>query len=375
MLAYLGQPTEKANEDLALAYFRKTFGEAFTRQKEASQSDGYVAGSFVLELKGKTNNWLDGLFQGLAYRNRGLDFSQIVVAAKNFLAIWRVDDIPEKIREELAAEHGAPNSLGRQYAKKYSSKKSDLLKAAVWNGGDLFTPLFLSQPDVVVGKFALFEKTLREGRKVRQKITVRSFTTLLAEMKSFFDPDQPIKAVRAFYSMLYAWNEVSTVNISQKAFDQATLGGELITDLIPGKRQQFKEFVESRCVTVDDQNSYDDYFARYDEALDTVDKGFRIKHGIFFTDLDLSRFVMWFVRQHIPELGKHYLVIDPACGSGNLVTNWRSPLELRHKVVSEIEPELLFAIEQRMKGELLAQRKIHCCPQGVRKSRAQLSRL
>jgi hypothetical protein len=104
LLSYLCQPTEKANEDLALGYFRKIFGEAFTRQKEAKQSDGYVAGCFVLELKGKANNWLTGLFQGLAYKNRELDFGQVVVAAKSFLAIWRVEDIPEKIREELAAE-------------------------------------------------------------------------------------------------------------------------------------------------------------------------------------------------------------------------------------------------------------------------------
>ena len=48
---------------------------------------------------------------------------------------------------------------------------------------------------------------------------------------------------------------------------------------------------------------------------------------------------------------EHLLIIDPACGSGNLVTNWRSPLELRHKVVSEIEPELLYAVEKRMKGD------------------------
>ena len=351
LLAYLCQPTEKANEDLALTYFRKIYGEAFTRQKEAKQSDGYVPGSFVLELKAETNNWLSGLFQGLAYKNRGLDFAQIVVAARNFLAIWRVEDIPQKIREELAAELDAPNSIGRQYAKKYSSKKNDLLKLAVWNGADLFTPLFLTQSDVVLSKIALFEKTLREGQKVRQKITVKSFTTHLKEMKSFFDQNQPIKAVRAFYSMLYAWAETSTVSISHKALDQAALGGEIITDLIPGKRLHFKEFVESRYIATDVHNNYDEYFARYDEALDAVDKGFRIKHGIFFTDLDLSRFVMCLVRQRIPELGKNYLVIDPACGSGNLVTNWRSPLELRHKVVSEIEPELLFAVEQRMKGD------------------------
>jgi hypothetical protein len=61
MLAYLSRPNEKANEDLALSYFRKTSGDAFTRQKEANKADGYVLGSFVLELKGKTNDWLDGL--------------------------------------------------------------------------------------------------------------------------------------------------------------------------------------------------------------------------------------------------------------------------------------------------------------------------
>jgi len=60
---------------------------------------------------------------------------------------------------------------------------------------------------------------------------------------------------------------------------------------------------------------------------------------------------MWLIKQRIPDLGRNYLVIDPACGSGNLVTNWRSPLELRHKVVSEIEPELLYAVEQRMKSD------------------------
>jgi hypothetical protein len=351
LLAYLNQPTEKANEDLALVYFRKVFGEAFTRQKDAKQADGYVPGLFVLEVKGQTNNWLSGLFQGLAYKNRDLHFSQIVVAARNFLAVWQVEDLPLKIREEVMGEARAPNSVGRLYATKYARRKNELLKLAVWNGSDLFTPLFLSQSDLVAGKLSQFEKTLKEGRKVRQKITIRNFPTMLKEMTQYFDLEQPIKTVRAFYSMLYAWSESSIVNISRKAADQATIGGELVTDLVPGKRLQFKEFVESRFVAADGEDGYDDYFARFDEALDAADKDFRIQHGIFFTDLDLSRFVMWFVRQHIPELGKNYLVIDPACGSGNLVTNWRSPLELRHKVVSEIEPDLLFAVEKRMKGD------------------------
>ena len=351
LLSYLNQPAEKANEDLALAYFRKAFGETFTRQKDAKQSDGYVPGLFVLELKGNSADWLSGLFQGLAYKNRDLDFSQIVVAARNFLALWRVHDLPEDIREEVAHAPGAPSSVGRKFAMKLASKKNTLLKLTAWNGTNLFTPLFQAQTDIVANEISSFEKTLKEGRKVRQRITVHNFPTLLKEMKPFFDPKQPIKAVRAFYSMLPAWSDTSIVHITQKASDQVTLGGEVVTDLVPGRRFQFKEFVENRCISADDENVYDDYFARFDEALDAVDKDFRIQHGIFFTDLDLSRFVMWLVRQHVPELGKNYMVIDPACGSGNLVTNWRSPLELRHKVVSEIEPELLFAVEKRMKGD------------------------
>ena len=351
LLKYLSEPAEKANEDLALAYFRKAFGDEFTRQQEAQQADGYVPGSFVLELKGKTNDWLSGLFQGVAYRNRGLDFSQVVVATKEFLAIWRIDYLPEDIIGEISQEKGAPSRIGRNYARKYAKKKNELLKTAVWNGAALLTPLMGTQPDIICKCIAAFEMTLKEGRKVRQQITVRNFTTVIKEMKAFFDPNQPIKVVRAFYSMIYSWSETATISISLKRHDQATLGGEPITALVPSKREQFKEFVERQFIIPDENGGYDEYFARFDEALDAADEEFRVRHGIFFTDLDLSRFGIWFAKNHIEDLGRNYLVVDPACGSGNLVTNWRSPLELRHKVVSEIEPELLFAVERRMKGD------------------------
>src|SRR5438552_4190697 len=113
LLAYLSRPEEKANEDQALAYFRKVFGAAFTRQQEARRADGYVPGHFVLELKGKTSDWLSGLFQGLAYRNTELDFSQIIVAAKGFLAIWQVEELPEALRDEVLSASGAPSTIGR----------------------------------------------------------------------------------------------------------------------------------------------------------------------------------------------------------------------------------------------------------------------
>jgi len=68
-------------------------------------------------LKGRSGDWLNGLFQGLAYKNKGLDFSQIVVAANTFLAVWRVDQFDESLREEVAATKGAPITVGAIFAK------------------------------------------------------------------------------------------------------------------------------------------------------------------------------------------------------------------------------------------------------------------
>ncbi len=313
-----------------------------------------MPGLYVLELKGKTVDWLSGFFQALAYKNRGLDFSLIVVAAKDFLALWRIEDLDATLKEEVWLSTGAPNITGAKFSKKYKNKRNEILKRSTWNAMELAGTLFLAQPELIVEKIKSFEKALREGRKVRQRVTPKNFTAVLKEMKDFFEPQ--LKAVRAFYSMVYSWNDGSTLQLSEKNNDQATLGGETITNLVPAKRLKFKEYVEGRCISLAANENVDDFFAHYDEALDAVDKDFRIKHGIFFTDRDLSKFVMWLVKHwlanhDILDLGKNYLVVDPASGSGNLVTNWRSPLQLRHKVVSELEPELLFAVERRMKGD------------------------
>ncbi|MGA7218348.1 MAG: hypothetical protein WBX38_08545, partial [Candidatus Sulfotelmatobacter sp.] len=325
--------------------------------------DGYVPGSFVLELKGCVNDWLRGFFQGLAYKNQGLDFSQIIVAARGFLAIWRVNDLDEALREEVLHAHGAPHDIGVTFARKHKGEARNILKGAIWNGGmELSGALFLQHTELATEQLRSFEKTIREGRKVRLRITPRNFVAVLKEMKDFFDPTQPVKTARAFCNMVYGWNDGATVKLSEKNEDQATIGGETITDLVPSKRRLFKDYVENRFIYLNDGEHTDDFFARYDEALDAVDKQFRIKNGIFFTDRDLSKFVMWLVKQHVPNLGRNYLVLDPACGSGNLVTNWRSPLELRHKVVSEIEPELLFAVERRMQGDHWHQGKFTVVP-------------
>ena len=72
------------------------------------------------------------------------------------------------------------------------------------------------------------------------------------------------------------------------------------------------------------------------------------QHGIFFTDINLSRFALWYVHEKIEaKLDDKYIIFDPAGGSGNLVTSWRG--RIRHKIISELQPDLLKTIERRMK--------------------------
>lgn len=348
LLRYLCHPYEKANEDLAIGYFRSLFPD-FTRQSDASRSDGYVCGHFVLELKSNSSDWYSGLLQGLAY-SKQLDFSLIVVAAEGFLGIWRVEDIPEEIREALIKKESAPNKIGKEFARIFKHLKTKILKKAIWSDDQLHG-LFVTNKMLALDKIKSFEKTLLACKKIREKITTKNFTKILKRMIEFFDKNHPIKTVSGFYGMIYSWDKSSIVMLSNKNSTRATLNGEQINNLVPDMRFKFKTFVENFYVFLEANENMDDFFAQYDKALDVVDNKFRIQNGIFFTDLDLSKFTMWIVKNSIPDLGKNYIVIDPACGSGNLVTNWKSPLELRHKIVSEIEPELLFAVEKRMQGD------------------------
>ena len=351
LLTYLLSSRERANEDLALGYFRDLFGDDFQRQGDAGRADGYVAGSFVLELKTKQSDWLAGLIQGLAYQNCDLDFAQVVVAADRLLCVWRVADLPEDLRAHALNHPGPPHSTGTALARLFSDRALEIRNTALWDGKALFEPLFASDEELLTAKLEEFKQHLVEGEKQRIALRPTDIRSALREMKSFFDPDEPLKAVRAFYTMLYGWSRTSTVSLSRRANDSVTVGGESVTGLIPGRRIAFKDFVEARYVGTESLASIDEFFAAYDTAVDAVDPAYRRKHGMYFTDLGLSRFVMWIARDHIPEIGQNYLVIDPACGSGNLVTNWRSPLDIRHKVVSEIDPELLFAVEARLRGD------------------------
>ena len=354
LVQFLSAPAEKPNEYLILGFFKEIFGDKWIRQTEAANADGYVVGNFLLELKSDSNDWLAGLLQGLAY-GKELDFMKVVVAAHEFLAVWFVTDIPDDILSAVATSKGAPNVIGKQLAKKFKSRKNEIMNLATYRLDPTFLPskgaLWSQDPSIFKDSIDQFKEVLKSGSRKRQRITLKNFTSILKSMRPFFDDDKPLLAVHAFYDIIFSWDENSKAQISPKKPDTVTVGGDSVTGLKPDQREEFKRFVENRYVSDDKISSKDVFFAHFDEALDAVDREFRIKHGIFFTNLDLSRFAMWFVKRELGDIGSNYLVIDPACGSGNLVTNWRSPLELRHKVVSEIEPELLFAVEKRMKGD------------------------
>jgi hypothetical protein len=350
---YILNHREQAHRDLAITFMRSVF-KGLKTQTDAAMADGYLAGNFVLELKGKKADWFEGLIEGIS-RQDELDFQITAVACHQTLGAWNLGDLPSAFVKKCIKRNGkAPSTFAKCLARELSDQKEEC-----WNSALFKTDQIQDIQAAEVG-VANFCQALKSGKPVRSKVTTKNFVQSIKALLPFFDT--PLLAVRAFYTMIYSWDDKCTVLLSEKWRDSANVGSETIRGLIPRNRNEFKQYVESHFISLGENESTDDFFAQFDKCLDAADPAFRKENGVFFTDLDLSKFAMWFVKQYVPSLGKNYLVVDPACGSGNLVTNWRSPLELRHKVVSEIEPELLYAVEQRMKGDRWHQGKYTVVP-------------
>lgn len=349
---YILNTREQAHRDLAITFMRSMF-KGLKTQTDAAMADGYVQGKFVFELKGKKGDWFEGLIEGLCRKN-DLNFQFVAVACNSTLGIWSIDDLPKDFLKKTTLRGEAPSTFAKRMARELNDQKEQVWDLAIYrtNGA--------SGADVAELEVERFCEVLRTGKSAKIKVTTRNFVDTIRGLLPFFET--PLLAVRAFYTMIYSWDDSCRVLLSEKWRDSANVGSETIRGLIPKGRAEFKKFVEERQISISEDESIDDFFAQFDKCLDAADPKFRKENGVFFTDLDLSKFAMWFVKQYVPNLGKNYLVVDPACGSGNLVTNWRSPLELRHKVVSEIEPELLYAVEQRMKSDRWHQGKYTVVP-------------
>ena len=348
---YLLSPESEAAKRNAIdSYFKKLFPKEYKVETDAERADIYIVGKLVVELKSKKNDWLSGFFQALHYAKRGLSFNSICVISNGFLGFWRIPEIPEFARKlaNESDEKVASSKMGLINAGKIKnqSERNAILKSASCqiNGDDT---LFI---DVLLSDFDTLLHNLDESR-----IQIRyNFINAIEYLKKFYN--NPIDAVHCFYSMVGFWDSSSLIVEKDDDDNDVQIMSRLarrISEQIkiePRFKADFKKFVESHYIYTNDSEGFtaDYYFSRFDEVLSRIMPEYVEQHGIYFTDINLSRFALWYVHEKIEaKLDDKYIIFDPAGGSGNLVTSWRG--RIKHKIISELQPDLLKTIERRMK--------------------------
>jgi hypothetical protein len=88
--------TSSKNEDskrhLVYDFFKEAFkGKKISFESDASRSDIYIEGQLVIELKGTFLDFIDGFYQALHYKKKGLAFSAICVITEQFIGLWKVN--------------------------------------------------------------------------------------------------------------------------------------------------------------------------------------------------------------------------------------------------------------------------------------------
>ncbi|MGS2716684.1 hypothetical protein ACVBE9_00790 [Eionea flava] len=348
--------TSKGNEDANAhfvdSFFKDIFGNKFKKESEAEGADIYIEGQLVVELKTHQNDWVSGLYQAQHYSKKGLSFTNICVITHEFIGLWRTDKLPDFFKElsKGADPRKAPNFIGKQLAKKTKKAQqqqllnSSLLLLSGFNDG-----LFQEQKADIRQLLHI----LKNLDSARLQVNPRNFIDVIYLMERFFDT--PMKAIHAFYDICGYWDVTSSVIFVGDTNELQVLGRNRSSTSIPievAKRHQngFKEFIEERYVFTNEGSglTHDYYFSRFDEVISKLDAEYAKQHGIFFTSDYLSKFTSWFVHENFEkELSDNYIVFDPAGGSGNLVSSWRG--NLKHKVISELQPDLLRTIERRLK--------------------------
>lgn len=352
---------ESSKSHFAKQYFDQLFKGQVTNEALAGGADIYIAGRLVVELKNKQQDWLAGFYQALHYGKRGLSYNSVCVIAHRFIGLWRLEAIPSKAME-IARQAGpilAPNEAGVDNARKTNKAlQRDILLAASYR----FDNLGDAGDDFAQGTthaaFAL-TKHLRNLETGRIQINPNNFISVIEEMKQFFE--HPIDAVHTFYDMVGFWDVTSTVP-GPKGSQPTRLnivaenGGRQSEDFTiePAHQPGFRNFVGQRYLFTNERSGLtaDYYFSRFDEVISKIDPEYTKQHGIFFTDHGLSKFALWFVRHYLEfKLSDDYVVFDAAAGSGNLVGSWRG--HLKHKIISELQSDLLRIIDRRLSADPL----------------------
>lgn len=357
---YLRSPdNEDAKRPLIYPLFKKLFPDKFKIESNAKNADVYVEGQLIVECKTDASQWLEGFYQALHYHKKfGLTYSTIIVVAHKFVAIWKLNKLPEFaiVLERTASTELAPNVIGKDNAKKTSAANKMEIKnsAFYWlEPKDLTGDIFAGAKNLTTESFEIL-KILNNLDSDRIQINTHNFINTIDKMKTFFE--LPIDAVHAFFTIIAYWDITSTI-AENEGGELRVVGfkGNRMSDaiLVPHKHvKDFKKFVETQYIFTNEGSglTVDYYFSRFDEVLAKIDPEYVKQHGIFFTDGNLSKFALWFAKYRFTgNINENYVVFDPAGGSGNLVSSWRG--KLKHKIVSELQPDLLRTIERRMKAD------------------------
>ncbi len=353
---------EDAKRPLLFPLFKKLFKDKFKTESDANNADIYIEGTLIVEAKSKFADWLAGFYQALHYQKKfGLAYSTIVVIAHKFVGIWKVDKIPEfsVIQAHSSDANIAPNKIGKQNARKTTnqSKKEIQNSAIYWLEPKNLDLNFFTEKEKGAKslEYEIHEilNVLRNINSDRIQINTHNFIHSIEYFKKFFD--NPINAVHCFYSIVAYWDITSTIatNEYSQTFQVVGFKGQRLSEPVEINPKHFadlKKYIETHYIFTNEGSGLtaDYYFGRFDEALAAIDPEYVKHHGIFFTDDNLSKFALRFANKKLPEkIEEDYIVFDPAGGSGNLISSWKG--KLKHKIISELQPDLLRTIERRMR--------------------------
>ncbi|MFN8258083.1 MAG: hypothetical protein U0W24_20505 [Bacteroidales bacterium] len=350
---------EDAKRPLIYPLFHKLYKDKFKIESDAHGADVYIEGQIIVECKTSYADWLDGFYQALHYHKKhGLVYSIVMVIAEKFVGIWRVNQLTEYavLLSHTADANKAPNVIGKENARKttQANKKQIQESAIYWlEPKDLSGDFFKGEGKSIDYELHEILNILKNPAIERLQMNTRNFIEHIELLKKFFD--NPLDAVHCFYSIVAYWDITSVVSTNEYSDKIRIVGfkGQKHSDEVsikPSLFKNFKKFVESRFIFTNEGSglTVDYYFSRFDEVMARIDPEYVKQHGIFFTDINLSKFALWFAKDKMSEqLDERYVWFDPAGGSGNLISSWRG--KLKHKIISELQPDLLRIIERRMR--------------------------
>ncbi len=353
------ESSEKSRQHNLYPLFQKLFKDKFKIEGDAKGADIYVEGLLIIESKSIFPQWLEGFYQALHYQRKfGLSYNTIIVVAHKYVGIWKLNKLPEyaTILAHTANVQLAPNVVGKENARKTNAaNKLEIKNAAFYwlEPKELEGDIFAGARNLTVESFEIL-KILNNLDSDRIQINTHNFIDAIDRMKRFFE--HPIDAVHAFYAIVPYWDITSTIAETENG-NLHVIGfkGNRMSETVKVASKNvndFKKFVATQYVFTNEGSglTVDYYFSRFDEVMAAIDPEYVKQHGIFFTDSNLSKFALWFAKHHFPgNINEDYIVFDPAAGSGNLVSSWRG--KLKHKIVSELQPDLLRTIERRMKAD------------------------